>query len=311
MRPRSSGTKALFSSLDISAALQHFDDGGVGGGAANAQLFELLDQTGFGVARRRLGEMLGGMTTPFSRAILSPSVTGGRRTSSFIGGQIVGILEIDFQEAVKQQDGTGGAQGGLAAFVGRHQCWLGRTRPIPSGWRGCASRSSHTGEARRGRGTGRRPPACGAVGGADGLVRFLRVLGFGLILARGIGQVFSAPCVADQPRACSIASATASHAVGTHIGNQTDSFATKADTFIELLRADAWCGLRQCPACGGLLLQGGGGERGCGIALDGFVLNAAAKELPGLMARTASLAAASLPRLKLVELLAVEVGEAG
>ena len=50
--------EALAVDLHVVPALQHLDDAGVGRGPADAELLELLDQAGLGIARRRLGEML-------------------------------------------------------------------------------------------------------------------------------------------------------------------------------------------------------------------------------------------------------------
>src|SRR5579875_2806462 len=52
------GNEALFVEPHIFAILQHLDNRRVGRRPADAQLFELLDETRFGVAGRRLGEML-------------------------------------------------------------------------------------------------------------------------------------------------------------------------------------------------------------------------------------------------------------
>ena len=52
------GHEALAVHLHIGAVAQGGDDRGIGRGPADAQLFQLLDQAGFGIARRRLGEML-------------------------------------------------------------------------------------------------------------------------------------------------------------------------------------------------------------------------------------------------------------
>ncbi len=49
--------RALFKTHVVSV-LQHAHGGGVGGGSADAELFHLLDEAGFGVTRRRLGEVL-------------------------------------------------------------------------------------------------------------------------------------------------------------------------------------------------------------------------------------------------------------
>ena len=50
--------EALLVQPDIVPVLQHAQDRGIGRGAANAEFLHLLHQAGFGVARRRLGEML-------------------------------------------------------------------------------------------------------------------------------------------------------------------------------------------------------------------------------------------------------------
>ncbi len=47
--------------VDVGAVAQHGQDRGVGGGAADAELLHLLDQAGFRIARRRLGEVLVGL----------------------------------------------------------------------------------------------------------------------------------------------------------------------------------------------------------------------------------------------------------
>src|SRR5271166_6407872 len=52
------GKKTPLFEPDIVAILQNLQDRGVGRGPADAELFELFDEAGFGVARRRLREML-------------------------------------------------------------------------------------------------------------------------------------------------------------------------------------------------------------------------------------------------------------
>ena len=53
------GVEALLLQPHIVAVFQHLQDRRVGRGPADAELFHALDQRGFRVARRRLGEMLG------------------------------------------------------------------------------------------------------------------------------------------------------------------------------------------------------------------------------------------------------------
>ena len=61
--------------LDVLAVLQRRDDGGVGGGPADAVLFERFHERGLGVARRRFGEVLLGAQR--RRSTVSPSFIGG------------------------------------------------------------------------------------------------------------------------------------------------------------------------------------------------------------------------------------------
>ena len=62
----------------IFAVLEHLQDRGVGRGPADAELFQALDQRGLGIARRRLGEMLGRRR--------SSAWSAARRRSSAAGG---------------------------------------------------------------------------------------------------------------------------------------------------------------------------------------------------------------------------------
>ena len=55
------GHEPLFLDPHVAAVLEHLQDRGIGGGAADAELFHALDQRRFRVARRRLGEMLAGV----------------------------------------------------------------------------------------------------------------------------------------------------------------------------------------------------------------------------------------------------------
>src|SRR5262249_55797166 len=50
--------EALLFDANIAAVLKDLENGGVGGGSANAELFHVFDQSGFRETRRRLGEML-------------------------------------------------------------------------------------------------------------------------------------------------------------------------------------------------------------------------------------------------------------
>src|ERR1044072_1912732 len=56
--PMSVGMNRRLSMVHVLAFLERRDDGGVGRRAADAVLLERLHERGFGVARRRLGEVL-------------------------------------------------------------------------------------------------------------------------------------------------------------------------------------------------------------------------------------------------------------
>ena len=55
------GDKPLLVDAHIAAILEHLQDRGIGRGPADAELLHALDQRGFRIARRRLGEVLGGV----------------------------------------------------------------------------------------------------------------------------------------------------------------------------------------------------------------------------------------------------------
>ena len=55
------GHQPLLVDAHIAAILEHLQDRGIGRGPADAELLHALDQRGFRIARRRLGEMLAGV----------------------------------------------------------------------------------------------------------------------------------------------------------------------------------------------------------------------------------------------------------
>ena len=154
------GDEALVLHADVVAVAQHGQDAGVGAGAADAELLHLLDQAGFRVARRRLGEVLVGADrgrARSGRARASAAACGCRRPAP--SGAVVDVLAIELEEAVEGDDRAGGAQLGAAARRGRRR--PGRARPTASGWRRRASRPARRAGAARRRGSARPAPACG------------------------------------------------------------------------------------------------------------------------------------------------------
>jgi hypothetical protein len=80
---------------------------GVGGGSADAELFELLHQACFGEARRGLGEVLRGEHLDRADGLLFLQV----------GQELVFAGDAgDFHEAVEDELATAGAEDGLGAL---------------------------------------------------------------------------------------------------------------------------------------------------------------------------------------------------
>ena len=100
--------EAPFVETHIVPVLQHLQDAGIGGGAADAQLLQLLHQAGLGIARRRLGEML----VRRDRAETHRVALGHRRQQAafIILGRFVTAFLVQRQEAIEGDDGAGGAQ---------------------------------------------------------------------------------------------------------------------------------------------------------------------------------------------------------
>src|SRR6516225_4721529 len=91
---------------DVRTILQDLQDRRISRRAADAELFELLDEARLGVARRRLREML----SRFDRAACEPLALAHRRQSgrfAFLLGSIVAVLLVECQKPVKNDDRTG------------------------------------------------------------------------------------------------------------------------------------------------------------------------------------------------------------
>ncbi len=146
--------------------------------------------------------------------------------------------------------------------------------------------------------------------GTDGFVRFLRVLRLAGVDARRAGHIALAIALADDLARIGDAFGRHLHAIGTHIGDETDRLAADIDAFIKLLRDLHGALGREAELARGFLLQGRGDEGRRRVALDRLALDAADREhCCALIASTARVASASLLERKLVELLAVQMRE--
>ena len=217
----------------IFPVLQDREDGGVGGGPADPELFHLLDEAGFRVAGRRLGEMLVGI-----RLLPLQRVLGGHRRQHpvvLVIRRVVGVFAVELEEPIERDDRTSGPQRltGPVDDVHGHLIELRRLHLRRDGalpdqlvqpplvWVQIA------GDLLR---------RAGHVGRADRLVRFLRVLGAAGVFARRRRQVVGAKgpahVIADAidrfPRHL--------HAVGPHIGDQAGGLTPDIDTLIQTLR---------------------------------------------------------------------------
>ena len=140
------------------------------------------------------------------------------------------------------------------------------------------------------------------IGRADRLVRFLRVLRLGLILARLVGDVARVIAIGDRA-ACGIDGAAVHlHAVGTHIGDRA--------ILVELLRDPHRVigGEAELARC--LLLQRRGGEGRRRVARRRLGLDPLHGEAPGLDRGLGLQRVALIADRQAVELLAVPLHEA-
>ncbi|MNH91561.1 hypothetical protein D3C73_441280 [compost metagenome] len=112
------------------------------------------------------------------------------------------------------------------------------------------------------------------VGRADCFVRFLGVLCLGGIETRLFRQIAVAELIDDGRAGCIDRFGRHLHAVGTHIGNETDRLAADIDAFIKLLRHLHGTRCVEADIRRSCLLQARSGERRAGIALDRLRLDA-------------------------------------
>ena len=181
---------------------------------------------------------------------------------------IVAVFGVERQEAVELDHGAGRAQvdgagarlggdvgGGALEFGGFHLACQ-RAAPDQVVQLGLVG-IEHLGEILR--------PA-GDVGRADRLMRFLRILGLGLIGPRRARDIAGAIVRADGGADRLDGFRVHVDAVGTHISNEADRLALDLDALIEPLGDPHGVRRREAELAACLLLQGRGGEGREGIA---------------------------------------------
>ena len=206
-RPLSSGMKPLLVEPDIFAVAQDVERRGIGRRTADAELLHLLDEARFAVAGRRLGEMLLGLDLAAFELI----ALGQNGESAVLADHIVGAFLIKLEEAVEADHRARGAQAvGHAVIAGDADLGGGA---LDLGARSLARQRALPHELVELEGlvieiAGDLLRRLAEVGRPDGFVRFLRVLGLGLVLAWAMRARSSAhraarPCASPRrwPRA--------------------------------------------------------------------------------------------------------------
>ncbi len=113
-------------------------------------------------------------------------------------------------------------------------------------------------------------------------MRFLRVLGLGLVLARRVRHIGVAVILADHLARLRDRRAVDLHAVGSHIGDETGGLAADIDAFIKPLRDPHRVRRRKAELAAGFLLQRRGGEGRLRIAARRLGFDGRDREVGGL-----------------------------
>jgi len=251
---------ALFP-VDVGAVLDGPQDRRIGRGAADAVLFQLLDERRFAVARRRLGELL-----------LRFEILDGQRVAVLEAAEHLGLMAfalallflfVDLAETGEDRDRRGGAEGvGVRIGAAQHHVHRGQVLDRRSHLAGNKTPPDRRVEPElRGveelRHQFRRATH---VGRTDRFVRFLR-RGFVLVKVRLGRKVRLSVGLADEGERRILRLAGDGHRVGTHVGDETDRAAfADVHAFIELLRIAHGVGRAVAEHGVRHLLEGAGGE---------------------------------------------------
>ena len=152
-----------------------------------------------------------------------------------------------------------------------------------------------------------QPVECG---GADGFMRFLRILRLAGIGARHPRQVAFAIFGADHAAGIADTFGRHLHTIGSHVGDETGGFAADVHALIKLLRHLHRALGVEAQFAGGFLLQGRGDEGRRGVALDRFAFHLADVEILRLDQGDRACCIGFAAKRQLVELLAVQLGQA-
>ena len=304
------GNEALAVDAHVIAALQHLDDAGVGRGTADAELLELLDQAGFRIARRRLGEMLlRHDLAPVHRLVLGD--VGQDGAGLVVVALVVLAFVVEREEAVELHDRAGGAKlDGLVAAgdVDRHLVQHGAFHLAGDGALPDQLVEAELVLVQIGGDVLRRPEQ---VGRTHGFVRFLGVLGLGRVDTGARRDVVGAVLGLDQAAGLADRLGRELHAIGTHVGDEADRLAADVDAFVQALGDAHGGGGAEAQLARCFLLQGRGDEGRRRVAPDLAAVDGGDGEGATLDLVLGLFGALLGVEVELLELAAVEMGEAG
>src|SRR5216684_2028297 len=304
------GDEALLVDPHIFSVLQHLDDRGIGGRAADAELLELLHQARLAVARRRLGEVL--LRVDGAAAERLTFLDRRQAPVLLVPFDVVLVLAVKREEAVELDGRAGGAELQLLVRRGdvnrdlvddgrRH---LARHGTLPDELVELALVGLEI--------AGDLLGAAEHVGRPDRLMRLLRVLRLGLVDARLVRPVGFAVLLLDEAARRRDRLARHGDAIGPHIGDETDRFAGDVDALIEALGRTHRPAGAEAELARGLLLQRRGGEGRRRVAPDLLLLD---RRDDVILVPEDTLGGGARRGLvgdvEFVEALAVEMGEAG
>ena len=206
------GEEAVLLDPDIGAVFQRLDNRGIGRGSPDAQFFHLLDQTGFAVARRGLGEMLGCIDGLLGRAV---TLGHGRQQTAILVLVIIATFFVERQKSGEFDNLSIGSQTGLAGTVQHfHGC------PLETGGGHLAGHRALQDEIIEFCMIAAADGTFGETGRTDRFMRFLGIFGLALVYPGAVGNIARVIAVSDCLARGGNGTAVHLNAIGPHIGDR-------------------------------------------------------------------------------------------
>ena len=207
--------ETVFFNPHVIAVLDHLDRRGICRRAPDPEFLKPFDQRGFGIAWRRLGEVLRGIDPALGRQIAAAH-RGQQRAVFVVGvGLLIATFFIDRQEAWKAHNLAGGAQ-----FVFAGAFAQGDSGAFQAGRGHLAGQRAFPDQLVKPRLVARTVVAARKFSGPDCFMRFLSILGLGLVNTWFFGQVMPVIAVGDDPARIRNGRRVHLHPVGAHIGDR-------------------------------------------------------------------------------------------